>query len=364
MSAFSDPYLAQFAKCLDGYDYEVADWDKLPQAPLVSVKMITYQHAAFIREALDSVLMQQVDFPYEIVIGEDGSTDGTREICVEYAKKHPHIIRLILRDRKNPGRQQYSAPWRFNSVETSAKCRGKYVALLEGDDYWIITRKLNIQVEALERDPDLVLIGGTTQIITWNDNRAEYAKGPLVPQKRFNRRITTRDILLNYPFHASTVIYRNHVAKFSQEYINNISTDYNYYILMSCFGGVRHMDELMSHYRLHAGGVFSSLSSNEKWEYVLRRHRYWKEYFGGKHRWALNLRLGSEYSQYMQVAMRKNAYQSANCIRNMSLGQLPALYCHAMYYYYKYTMPFITLLNKITMALAVRTRVRRIISKL
>ena len=70
-------------------DREISDWSKLPSDPLLSVAMIAYNHKDYIREAIDSVLMQKVSFPYEICIGEDGSTDGTREICLEYATKYP-----------------------------------------------------------------------------------------------------------------------------------------------------------------------------------------------------------------------------------------------------------------------------------
>jgi len=67
--------------------------------PLVSVTVITYQHADYIRKCLDGILMQKTKFPYEVIIGEDGSTDGTKEICKEYAEMHPDRIRLFLRDR-------------------------------------------------------------------------------------------------------------------------------------------------------------------------------------------------------------------------------------------------------------------------
>ena len=142
---------------LSGGDIEVADYARLPAAPLVSVDMITYNHAAYIREALDSVLMQQVDFPYEICLGEDGSTDGTREICIEYARKHPDKFRLFLRDRSNPARAGYKVPFMHNGVETFDSCRGKYIATLEGDDYWTCRGKLMAQLCVLEERPHLSL---------------------------------------------------------------------------------------------------------------------------------------------------------------------------------------------------------------
>ena len=142
-----------------GGDVELSDPSKLPTEPLVSVWMLTYNQVHYIREALDSVLMQQVDFPYEICLGEDGSTDGTREICLEYVNKHPDKIRLFLRDRSNPARNKYIVPYRHNTVETWNACPGKYIALLEGDDYWVSIRKLEYQAKLLEASPAVTIDG-------------------------------------------------------------------------------------------------------------------------------------------------------------------------------------------------------------
>lgn len=136
-------------------DSECSDHSKLPAEPLVSIAMTTYQHASFIKESIDSVLMQEVDFPYEICIGEDGSTDGTREICLEYARKHPDKIRLFLRDRSSPARSAFTVPYMFNNAATFDACRGKYIALLEGDDYWLNPHKLQRQANQLEADSSL-----------------------------------------------------------------------------------------------------------------------------------------------------------------------------------------------------------------
>jgi len=118
--------------------------------PLVSVVTTTYQHAPYIRQCLDSILMQETDFPFELIIGEDGSTDGTREICIEYADRYPDKIRLFLRDRNLT--QYYTSDGRvirFNGHFARAAARGKYIALCEGDDYWIDKTKLQKQVEFL-----------------------------------------------------------------------------------------------------------------------------------------------------------------------------------------------------------------------
>ena len=114
--------------------------------PLCSVLSITYNHAPYIAQAIESFLAQETTFPFEIVIGEDCSTDGTREIVFDYAKRHPEIIRVVTSD-KNVG----IVP---NFLRTFWACRGKYIAFCEGDDFWQQPKKLQIQTDFLQRNAD------------------------------------------------------------------------------------------------------------------------------------------------------------------------------------------------------------------
>lgn len=127
--------------------------------PLVSVTVATYQHVNYIRQCLEGILMQKTNFPYEIIVGEDGSVDGTQDICKEYAEKYPDRIRLFIRDRNL---SQFVAEngkvTRFNGIWNRMSARGKYIAWCEGDDYWIDPLKLQKQVDFLESHPDYGLI--------------------------------------------------------------------------------------------------------------------------------------------------------------------------------------------------------------
>src|SRR3954463_2980222 len=107
----------------------------------VSVCMITYNHARYIEQAVESVLAQRTDFPIEIVIGEDCSTDGTRGVLVDLARRNSQTIRLRLAEHNQGGSTNFHG--------TLAACSGQYVALLEGDDFWSSPYKLQKQVEAL-----------------------------------------------------------------------------------------------------------------------------------------------------------------------------------------------------------------------
>ena len=115
------------------------------QTPLVSVCMTTYNHEAYIRQAIEGVLAQQTSFGVELVLGEDGSTDGTAAVCREYARRFPDRVRVVG-GGENVG-------WRANYRRTFDACRGKYVAYCDGDDWWDDPLKLQTQVGLLESDP-------------------------------------------------------------------------------------------------------------------------------------------------------------------------------------------------------------------
>lgn len=141
------------------------EFDIRNEMPVVSVCLITYSHAPYIRECLDSILMQKTSFPYEICIGEDESGDGTREICIEYAEKYPDRIRLALRSQSAPGREAYAAQGNYNYVETLKMCRGKYIADADGDDAWLDSLKLQKQFDVMESDPSLCLVHSDCAIL-------------------------------------------------------------------------------------------------------------------------------------------------------------------------------------------------------
>jgi len=116
---------------------------------LVSICTITYNHAKFIRQALDGFLMQETNFPFEVLIHDDASTDGTADIIREYAEKYPDIIKPIFQKEN-----QYSKGVQISLTYNFPRVKGKYVALCEGDDYWTDPRKLQTQVDFLEANPE------------------------------------------------------------------------------------------------------------------------------------------------------------------------------------------------------------------
>lgn len=139
---------------------------------LASVGIITYNQSSYIEQCLDSIINQITNFDFEIIIGDDNSTDETRIILEKYQKKHPHLIKLIFHD-ENIGISR-------NNHAVITACKGKYIALCEGDDFWISPHKLQLQVDFLEKHTDYGFVGSYNDVLYPNgtqhleDNNSTY----------------------------------------------------------------------------------------------------------------------------------------------------------------------------------------------
>lgn len=122
--------------------------------PIVSVLLITYNHQEYITQSIESILNQKTNFDFEIIIGEDDSSDGTRKICLEYANKYPEKIRLLLHNKENKLFRNGHPTGSFNFLYSLNECRGRYVAVCDGDDYWHYNKKLQLQYDFLIRNTE------------------------------------------------------------------------------------------------------------------------------------------------------------------------------------------------------------------
>ena len=149
---------------------EISDPAALSKNPLISVGMITYNHEPYIAQAIEGVVKQETEYSFELIIGEDCSTDGTMEIVLEYQKKYPDIIRVITSD-KNVGVKK-------NGYRTRKGGRGKYIAFCEGDDYWHRSDKLQKQVDYLESHPECGLVHSDMHVLhqCTNELKKNYKK--------------------------------------------------------------------------------------------------------------------------------------------------------------------------------------------
>lgn len=245
---------------------------------MVSVCMITYNHEKYIRQAIDSILMQRVNFEYEIVIGDDCSLDDTKDIILEYKKKHPEIIVAVIRD-KNIGANN-------NVYDVLNNCRGKYIAYLEGDDFWNDPIKLQKQVDFLEIHSDFIGIVHSCNVLADNAD----AKDSL--ERAYRRKegtIYSFDSFKKnrFPGHTCTMLHRNIYLNPKHDYSIIYTADKNtgdrtMFMLLAVQGNIYCMEEAMSTYRLVCKEGASNINSmymgqNRKfldWQYESRLNDY------------------------------------------------------------------------------------------
>jgi glycosyltransferase involved in cell wall biosynthesis len=219
--------------------------------PLLSVCLITYNHGNYIREALDGILMQRVNFPLEIIIADDCSKDDTRSIIQEYVDAQPDLFKLVFQ-KKNVG------PAR-NWMDLLSASNAKYIAYMEGDDYWTDATKLQKQVDFLENNPDYALCFHRSKV--FQDGMLQ--TDPL--EERYNR-ITQRpvskvDLLQQSNFIQShSVVFRNVVKEFPVEFNYSPAGDLLFYILVAEHGYIHRFDDVMGVYRMGSGS-YSTLDS-------------------------------------------------------------------------------------------------------
>lgn len=222
------------------------------ETPLVSICSITYNHAPFIRQCLDGFLMQQCNFPIEIIINDDCSTDGTTEIIREYAERYPDKIFPVFHTENQWSKGEHGIFQKF----VFPKARGKYIALCEGDDYWTDPLKLQKQVDFLESHPDYSMCFHKAGVIV-EDNR-EYRN----PFKGLEEReYTAEEVMRDWIIPTASMVYRREVLQYAFTHKYFRSGDVVIHAACLMVGRVYCIGNVMSAYRLHAGGWSASTDS-------------------------------------------------------------------------------------------------------
>lgn len=236
----------------------------------VSVVMLVFNHERFIHQALDSVLMQRVDFDYELIIGEDCSTDHSREIIREYEEKFQGKMRPIYRNR-NIGMTR-------NFIDCLQRCRGEYIAFIEGDDYWTNTYKLQIMVDFLENNPQYIAAAHNYKVINLEDKFIRYGRECEVVAE------FDKEALENYnlPAQTSALVVKNFLAEIKKEDINRVLKyqwmpgDRIFVLFLLKYGKIAVLPEVMSAYRYYIevdGNNWSSkydVTTNQNYFYVFK----------------------------------------------------------------------------------------------
>lgn len=226
--------------------------------PLVSVAMRTYEHAAFVAQAIESVLIQDTAFEFELVIGEDRSADGTREIVERYAERYPALVRAVL-PAENLG---HGAILR-QVLETT---RGRFVAYLDGDDYWTSTAKLRRQVEYLEAHEDCVSCFHDASLV----NGAGVPSGlttPALADPGFGLEDILTECFVPSP---AMMVRREILGTLPSWAFESAWIDWLIHIRCAQQGPLGYIPEPLAAYRVHEGGMFSSLDRISQIEEDLR----------------------------------------------------------------------------------------------
>ena len=247
---------------------EMSDPERLCKNPLVSVRIVTYNHEPYIQECLESVISQKTDFAYEVVIGEDCSQDKTREICFKFQKQYPDRVRVLWSDEN-----QYKMSG--NQLRTLHRCRGQYVAFMEGDDFWTDDHKLQKQIDAM-REKDA--------IGCFADYR-RMSLGGVIQNNGFRPYLTVsevsrEDLYHGYP-HTATYVFRRDALEQCASRFPMIRRWYDVVLTfcMLSMGTVVTIPDAVSIYRLTGQGIATSLSAQSK--FLLWTRQYLDLYLHG-----------------------------------------------------------------------------------
>jgi len=218
----------------------------------VSVLMLTYNHEKYIVDAIESVIKQQTDFPFELVIGEDRSTDSTADICREYQKKYPEIIKLTTNE-ENLGLQE-------NFIRSYNRCSGEYMAICEGDDFWINKHKLQIQADFLDSHKEYSACFHRALNYYQEDGSKSIGNGGY--QKKVN---TVFDIINCNPITNVTVMFRLGLFGELPSWFSKVTSyDFAIHVLNAEHGDAYFMNNVMAVYRQHKESIWSMASSEKQ----------------------------------------------------------------------------------------------------
>ena len=266
------------------------------ETPLVSVCTITYNHEKYIERAIQSVLEQQYDFRIEFIIGDDCSKDNTRDIIRKYHALHPDII-VPLFPEKNLGAK-------LNAIQCLQRCSGKYIAFLEGDDYWIDPNKIKRQADFMEAHPDYSICFTDVDVI--NDTTEEHPDPFTTPVKED---YTIEDVILTERVFipTATLFFRNQLPDPLPRFFREASSgDIAIHLVIADKGRIRYLPGKTAVYRHHAGGVTKSHQFGG-WAYLqlFKLYEGANEYFNYKYDAVFRLRLG-EMSRTMLMYFSKD----------------------------------------------------------
>ena len=281
------------------------------QVPIVSVLMITHNHEAHVVQAIESILSQECEFAFELIIGEDRSRDRTRDICLDYQKKYPGIVRVVFSDENVGMHRNFARIWH--------RARGKYIAMCEGDDYWIDRRKIAKEMAWLEERPVFTMCGTLTEKIR-QDKDGVWRKCGVVGPVEDKEWYSLEDLIPNYTFHFSSIMLRKDAVRFPRWFWDVYCVDRPLYLLCAEKGPVGFIPEITSVYRLHEGGIWSPSDNMGKASKGIRLFENIDRYFDGRYRNIIRRTLSNIIWSYMGESLDAGDLESARKLYWLSMG--------------------------------------------
>ena len=245
-------------------------------SPLLSVCVITYNHAAFIRQTLESVAMQKINFSMEFIIADDCSKDGTTAIIEEFISTYPGKV-IFLKREKNIGAA-------VNFMEMIGTASGKYVAYMEGDDYWTNPMKLQMQVDFLEKNPGISISSHNSTILLKSGESYPFNRNKRYSDGPYEAVYTVKDYIEKDFFHSSAIVYRRSMLpEWPAWYKNAFGGDYFMVLLLGMNGDIHYINESMSVYRIHGNSISTYSSRYEIFKNFDTHFKKFDEYSGYKY---------------------------------------------------------------------------------
>lgn len=226
--------------------------------PKVSILCSTYNHAGYIRQALDSFLMQKTDFDIEVLVNDDASDDGTIKIIKAYKKKYPGIIKPVFHKENLYSQGYRNMIMRF----LLPKAGGAYIVLCEGDDFWTDPHKLQAQVDFLDRNPEYALCFHPVRVFFENSDNED----SVFPAKK--PELTVSSLLKQNYIQTNSVMYRKQT--YAAMPFEVMPGDWYLHLYHAQFGKIGFINKVMAAYRRHPGGIW--------WDAHSDRNVFWEKY--------------------------------------------------------------------------------------
>ena len=267
----------------------------------LTVALLCYNHEKYLAQALDSVLMQETDQPFEIVIGDDHSTDGSLKILAEYKEKYPDKITLIAHDKNlgNFGKNNFLSIYQH--------CRGEYLVVLEGDDFWTDSRKLQKQIDLLDSNPDVAVVYHPVRFL-YEETKEDSEIWPVpAPEKA-----TFEDLLKRMFIPTCAAMFRfNRLVEFPEEYFRSRVGDQFFFLLFAQHGTIAGIPETMAVRRCHPQGGWAPLEEKLKVEEKLILHKAILSYFGPQYRRTVYKLIAAIYGNYARYLCEGQSWMEA-----------------------------------------------------